>query len=69
MVTVPIFPFEIKNGSDYVNLDGLKRTHAFEIDKINWVSREKDTNFLPKIIIDDFKNGSILSSKIKYIKD
>jgi len=48
------FIFEILNGEDYVDLDGLERTHAFELDNINWVSRDEDTNFLPKTIINDF---------------
>ena len=63
------FIFEILNGEDYVDLDGLERTHAFELDNINWVSRDGDTNFLPKTIINDFKNNSILSNEVKYIKD
>lgn len=63
------FIFEVLNGSDYVDLNGVERTHAFELDKINWVSRDEDTNFLPKTIINDFKNYSILSNEVKYIKD
>lgn len=63
------FVFEVLNGEDYVDLDGIERTHAFELDKINWVSRNENINFLPKTIINDFKNGSILSNEVKYIKD
>lgn len=63
------FIFEILNGEDYVELGGLERTHAFELDKIHWVSRDEDTNFLPKTIINDFKNDSISPNEVKYIKD
>jgi len=63
------FVFEVRNGADYVNLDGLERTHAFELDKIYWVSRDEDINFLPKTIINDFKNNNISSNEVKYIKD
>lgn len=63
------FIFEVLNGADYLNLDGIERTHAFELDKINWVSRDENINFLPKTIIDDFKNGCILPNEVKYIKD
>lgn len=63
------FVFEVLNGANYVNLDGLERTHAFELDKINWVSRNENINFLPKTIINDFKNDGILSNEVKYIKD
>lgn len=63
------FVFEVLNGKYYVDLDGLERTHAFELDKINWVSRNENINFLPKTIINDFKNGGILSNEVKYIKD
>ncbi|MCX6754283.1 MAG: NUDIX hydrolase [Candidatus Nomurabacteria bacterium] len=63
------FIFEILNGEDYVDLDGLERTHAFELDNINWVTRDNNTNFRPKTIINDFKNDSISSSEVKYIKD
>jgi ADP-ribose pyrophosphatase YjhB (NUDIX family) len=63
------FIFEVLNGANYVNLDGIERTHAFELDNIHWASRDEDTNFLPKTIINDFKNDSISSNEVKYIKD
>jgi len=62
------FVFEVLNGADYVNLEGIERTHAFELDKINWVSRDENVSFLPKTIIDDFKNGNIISNEVKFIK-
>ena len=63
------FVFEILNGEDYVDLSGLERTHAFELDNIYWTSKDENINFLPKTIINDFKNNSILSNEVKYIKN
>jgi len=63
------FVFEVLNGSNYVNLEGLERTHAFELDTVTWVSRNQDVNFLPNVIIQDFKNGTIDRNIVKYLKD
>lgn len=63
------FVFEVLNGSEYVNLEGLERTHAFELDAVTWVSRNQEVNFLPSAIIQDFKNGTIDRNIVKYLKD
>lgn len=63
------FIFEILNGEDYVDLSVLERTHAFELDNIYWASKDEEINFLPQTIINDFKNDSILSNEVKYIKN
>lgn len=62
------FFFEVMNGEDFVNLDGLKRTHSHELSEILWADEQNDLNLLPKSIAEDFKAGKVLSDQIRYTK-
>ncbi len=53
------FIFHIKNSKDYLDIEKLKRTHAFELERLVWISSEDDINFLPERLNDDFKNNKI----------
>ena len=61
------FFFEVKNGKDYLNIDGLERTHAHELEEIIWISPSDDISILPKQFDEDFKNNKIFEEGIKFI--
>jgi ADP-ribose pyrophosphatase YjhB (NUDIX family) len=63
------FFFEVKNGKDYLNIDGLERTHAHELTEILWVSSDSDIEILPKKFNEDFKNNKIFEGETKFIDD
>ncbi len=63
------FFFEIKNGENYLNIDGLERTHAHELSQILWVSPDTDIEFLPKQFDEDFKNNKIFKGETKFINE
>jgi ADP-ribose pyrophosphatase YjhB (NUDIX family) len=63
------FMFEVINGKDYLDLENIERTHAFEILDLCWVSPIDDTYILPKTLNEYFKKGEILSNEVRYIKD
>lgn len=62
------FIFEVKNGKDYLDSENINRTHAFELSEIRWIGREEDVNFLPAEIYKDFKDGTILSDEVRFIR-
>ena len=62
------FFFEIKNSADYLNTEELARSHAHEITEIIWVNKTDTIKIRPTNIMQDFKNGEILSDKIIFIK-
>src|SRR3989339_250568 len=61
------FIFEVKNGKDYLDLENVNRTHAFELSEICWKSRDEDIKFLPEKIFNDFKEGKVLSDEVRFI--
>lgn len=63
------FFFEVTNGKDYLDTDKLMRTHAHEIAEINWVSPVDSIKIRPPKIIEDFKEGTIRSDEVRYIKN
>jgi len=63
------FFFEVKNGADYLNIEKLARSHAFEIAEIVWVSPTDDIRIMPKSLGEDFKAGKVISDEVRYIKD
>lgn len=63
------FIFEVLNGSDYLNLDEVERTHAFELSEIRWVDKNEKINILPKMLNSDFKNNNLLSTMVRFIKN
>ena len=63
------FFFEVKNGKDYLNIDGLERTHAHELSEILWVSSNTDIEILPKQFNEDFKNNRIFEGETKFINE
>lgn len=62
------FFFEIKNGADYVDFEKNDRTHAFEIEGVEWIDTNSDVKVLPLGLIEDFKNGNILSDQVRFLK-
>jgi ADP-ribose pyrophosphatase YjhB (NUDIX family) len=60
------FFFEVTNSKDFTNLDGLDRTHAYELAEILWIDPTTDINLLPKSVLEDFKAGTLLSSSVRY---
>jgi len=63
------FFFEVKNGKDYLSIDGLERTHAHELAEIIWISPSDDINMLPKQFDEDFKNNKIFEGETKFINE
>ncbi len=62
------FFFEITNGDDYVDLTKLSGTHTYELSDLRWVSKGDNIQFKPKQVFEDFKNGEILSDKVRFIE-
>jgi len=63
------FFFEVTNSSDFLDTQKLEKSHAFEIFEMRWISQNEDINILPKDVVQDFKNGRILSDEVRYIND
>lgn len=63
------FFFEIKNGKEYLNIDGLERTHAHELAEILWVSPSDNISILPRKFDEDFKNNRIFEGETKFIDE
>ncbi len=61
------FFFEVKNGKEYLNIDGLERTHAHELAEILWVSSNDKVSILPEKFDEDFKNNKIFEGETKFI--
>ena len=61
------FFFEILNGDDYKNLDGLERTHAHELDDVVWISKTDDMKIMPQKFNQDFKEGNLFSGEIAFV--
>ena len=63
------FFFEVKNGKDYIDIDGLERTHAHELAEILWVSSDSNIEILPKQFDKDFKKGKTFEGGTKFINE
>ncbi len=63
------FFFEVKNGKEYLNIDGLERTHAHELAEILWISPTDNIEILPKDLDKDFKENNIDLTKTKFISE
>lgn len=63
------FFFEVKNGKEYLNIDGLERTHAHELAEIMWISPSDNINILPKQFDEDFKKNKIFEGETKFINE
>lgn len=63
------FFFEVKNGEEYLNIDGLERTHAHELAEILWISPNDNVSVLPKQFDEDFKNNRIFEGETKFINE
>lgn len=61
------FFFEITNSVDYTDILNLKGTHSFEICEIKLISPNEENTLLPKSLAEDFKNGLLLSDKVRFI--
>lgn len=63
------FFFEVKNGKDYMEIDGLERTHAYELTEIMWISPNDNISILPKQFDEDFKGNKIFEGGVKFINE
>ncbi|MDP3956139.1 MAG: NUDIX domain-containing protein [bacterium] len=62
------FFFEIKNSKDYLSIDHLAPSHAFELCELLWLDPEKNLPQLrPTKIHDDFKEGKLLNHLTLFI--
>ncbi|MFN4181228.1 MAG: NUDIX hydrolase [Candidatus Paceibacteria bacterium] len=61
------FLFEILNGADYRDYEKYDRSHAFEISGLEWIKPDQAVNLKPTSVAEDFKNGTILQEKPKFI--
>lgn len=62
------FFFEVLNGSEYLNIDHLERTHAEEILDIKWLEVGSSIKILPEPIQEYFNKGEILNHEVVFIK-
>ncbi len=62
------FFFEIKNAMDYLKIEDLHKSHAFEIEEYVWVSPEDDVLIKPIKFADLFRRGDLLTNEIAFIK-
>jgi ADP-ribose pyrophosphatase YjhB (NUDIX family) len=61
------FFFEVTNGIDYEECEKRARTHAHELAEISWASPADNVQIRPEQLARDFKEGSILSTAVRYI--
>ncbi len=61
------FFFEVTNSHEYKNIENISRTHAYEIAEVLWIEPTDTIRILPKGLGEDFKNGQILSDKVRYL--
>ncbi len=62
------FFFEILNGADYLNLEGVERSHAHEIEECVWVAPEDDFKIKPEKFGQLFKENKIDFDKTTFLK-
>lgn len=62
------FFFEVTNSIDFINLDGLERTHAFELAEIKWAVPADGLKIRPEQVTSDFAKGALLADAIRYTK-
>ena len=63
------FIFEVANSADYIGCEKLDRSHASEIFEMCWISPTDTMTVLPTKLLNDFKEGTILSNELRYIKN
>ena len=63
------FIFEVTNPSDYIGCEKLERSHASEIFEMHWISPTDTVTVRPTKLLNDFKDGTILSNELTYIKE
>lgn len=61
------FLFEILNSADYRDYESRVRTHAHELAGLDWITKDNAKELLPKAVSEDFKNGTLLSDKPRFI--
>ena len=62
------FFFEVKNPQEFLDIEGLARTHAHELHEIRWVAPSEDIKIRPETVTQDFATGTLLSDEIRYTK-
>ncbi len=60
--------FDITNGHDFINVDLETASQGYEIDHLDWLSRDTNQVFLPKQILDDFRFNT-LPENVVFISD
>lgn len=67
--TQPIeFFFEVTNTDAYEDVSALTRTHAHELAAVEWVTPETEVRLMPQGLAQSFKEGTLLSNEVRYIK-
>ena len=47
----------------------MEHTHAHELAEIRWMNPGEEINLLPPTVAKDFKNGELLHTQTRYIKE
>ncbi len=61
------FFFLISGTNEFLEISKNERTHAFEIFEMKWIDKDDNTNLLPKIIKEEFKNNGFDLKEVRFI--
>lgn len=61
------FFFEITNSQDYLDIEHLKKTHAYEIAEVCWIKSSDNIPLRPNKLWEDFKKGDVVSDQVRFI--
>lgn len=62
------FFFEVTNAEEYEDVSGLPRTHAHELASIEWIDPSTDAHLRPVELVQDLKEGKLISDEVRYLK-
>ena len=63
------FLFEVMNGEKFHTDEYTNASHAHELSEVKWIGKEDDVQLLPDRILQDFKNGELLSDEVRFVMD
>ncbi len=61
------FFFEVKNGSDYIDIKKFNGLLKDELSDIMWISKNENIKVLPEKIYSDFNNDIMFSQDVQFI--
>lgn len=61
------FFIEITNGKDFFEAKSLIGTHAHELARIAWISKEDTATLLPKKFHEQFQKGALFSDEVRFL--